>query len=358
MYSVHRKMDGARYKWLATVHLYKFSSFSYFLTPRYVNFIDFSVNLPKRVDEFYIKQKCDRMAPYYSLEAPNFHSHRSLIDQTTQVNKRIRVEISPEETKESEATGWCYGMSVEFISDYLKHRAKGKQPMEAIKATSPAYIDGASWRAELIQYAEHHLSDPRLTRKEGLAALENFTSETCRPPQEKVCMTLFGENDGVRNPWCEFLSLSSESIHETSDFEEGMKTPTSANARESIEALAEGVYLTTLSGDKKAGHAIVFIKTNENCFIFDPNEGTYSFPTEKAADELWKKRIAVKECDSIKAIKSKAYFRFGFEAFLHKTPLCLRLRQAEGEGHQCDAKEEHVDADEKPKRPVGCPWPT
>ena len=56
-----------------------------------------------------------------------------------------------------------------------------------------------------------------------------------------------------------------------------------------IDKLPPDVYKVTLIDDHgKSAHAVVFIKTPDQCFVFESNQATLALSKEESAAQLWK----------------------------------------------------------------------
>lgn len=224
--------------------------------------------------------------------------------------------------------GVCFGMSLDFLSHYLQEIEHGKTPEEAIKAISYRYSEGAPDEAQIAHIFYHALEigqtlhEIKLETDRKIDKYQRDMALWLKEEQEKVQAQIGHANFDVQNAMKNVLLQSNEKFKE---FEKQVLTKflkesvslilkredliaqrmglacnktnaffLKANEREHFENdfhgfvhnLPNGSYKVGLHRGKGfVGHAVIFIKTDEEWFIFDPNFGTQHCLT---ANDLWK----------------------------------------------------------------------
>lgn len=176
--------------------------------------------------------------------------------------------------------GECFGNSLDFICHYLHLRKKGMTPLDAVKLVSSRYVEGTPKEAQLIQIFGHALKPYKNLKTENMNPLD--IADLKRGASHRGDLILE-----------DFLGLKSRWPLE--DWRDD------SYIKYCIEKSPEEAFLVNIKVKfcKKTRtsqeHAIVFIKTAEDCFIYDPNHATFAVNPTEAIDRL--RKIAKKYYD-------------------------------------------------------------
>jgi hypothetical protein len=164
--------------------------------------------------------------------------------------------------KEMVLNGCCLGMCFDFLSSYLKHTQRSQSPLDAIKAIAPNFTDGASDEAQLAQtfYAALDFS---------LALAKYQDPVQVEAKREQLIANQFGLQLNQTVPYkCNHILDALEPDFITF-----------------IDQLPNGAYKVAIMPDSTCGHALLFIKTKNAHFIYDPTSATLL--TENAPARIW-----------------------------------------------------------------------
>ncbi|NGX63444.1 MAG: hypothetical protein KR126chlam6_00856 [Candidatus Anoxychlamydiales bacterium] len=198
--------------------------------------------------------------------------------------------------------GCCAGISLDFISNYLKEIKAGKTPIDAIKSISYRFKKGASKEAELAQIfyqflddsafvaakikkASEHLEESSKKFFESLKQLEDIQNldelykasellieETRKSGQEQMNNLAYGKSLTYK-PIAKKFGLN---IQKPNTLATTIKDKDRvANFKEFVQNLPNGAYLVQVPE-----HAFIFIKTDNDSYIFDPIFGSFRIKLE------------------------------------------------------------------------------
>jgi len=287
--------------------------------------VDFATNITTRVKEIDGENEIDALKRMYGNETIALWSEIGNQEIPLNQSKLTRLEMVDD--------GCCYGMSLDFISHYLKKIKEGKMPMEAVKAIAPRYVEGAPDEAQLLQIFSSALDLSKIekayqkTLEPKLDAFRRETKKWFREEREKIFKLtpdINGEEHRNRmaNHQAElaqrmknlkngrvagFTEMSSDKakiafqrnkigaekvglstqLVGLCTIEEAESQAMGPNFQHFVDQLPQGVYHVSLSPNEKVGHSIVFINTGDLCFIHEPNYATLALSKEEAAKELW-----------------------------------------------------------------------
>lgn len=303
---------------LANYHMYRYCIFRGLiqLIPFHVfsgGIVDFALNTTTRVKEIDGQKEIDALKKMYGNHAIARWSER-MQDVSLDQSKLARLEMAQ--------TGCCFGMSLDFISHYWKEIKAGKMPMDAVKAIAHRYVEGAPDRAQLAQIFSNAIDIPidmdqfyinkyKIIKtkfdKDTIDNLEKsirFQYHFCKLPEAAFARVAIGKlNLFESEDWGRakhgILSSKLEIIAKKMGFSaqliihykiEEAKRKMEPDFQQSIDQLPLGAYLVLLMPDddiRSDAHTLVFIKTEDKCFIFDPCFGTLVRANEESAKELW-----------------------------------------------------------------------
>lgn len=170
--------------------------------------------------------------------------------------------------------GMCFGMSLDFISLYLKAIKSGKSSIHAVAAVAPLYEQGATDQAIITQtfYSSFKFSN----------VFQQSINQTFQ--LDKIGLELAGHKVSLHTQHLIYkkLGLSVRRLN--------IITSTQINKidwQKMVNEFANGAYLLLIKNSTVLmGHAIVFVKEGNQCFIFDPNIGTVSMSNQAAGMQL------------------------------------------------------------------------
>lgn len=235
--------------------------------------IDFALNRVAKIEEFTIEER-----------------NRWLSIATSEIPLRTE-NLKPKQD------GFCLGMSLDFLSEYLQLIKKESLPLDAVKAISPRYVMGPPKKAELTQifyealgvfknteenlgeivktalntyiqaYENARTSDYKAFYSDYKTILSHITSWRLKTIQS--IEDLFG------------LRMNQEKIH----LYKKMTSQSNADFHQLIEDLPNGSYLVLYRSNASA-HAQSLIKSGDHYFLFEPSWGTFSFDAARASERL------------------------------------------------------------------------
>jgi hypothetical protein len=218
------------------------------------------------------------------------------IDPWLQVGTE-EIPLKLEKLKRAEG-GICLGMSFDFIKQYLQEIQRGVSPMQAVREISSRYVTGAPDSAQLaqifyraldriqalekafeqvdreIEEQEERLEEPLRHTEAALAKIILSKSllaiEKIEAQQDKIVGQQFG------------LQLGPPEIYVPDE----PLTDCTAPFIQFLTELPNGCYKGRFRSVGGA-HGIALIKSDDHCFLFDPNIGTLAFGKHEIAEKLW-----------------------------------------------------------------------
>jgi|GEM_PF-5412774 len=205
--------------------------------------------------------------------------------------------------------GCCLGMSLDFISSYLREQKSGKSSLECIMAIAPRFAQGASEQAQMAQLSQEAWLEPYVSDQSQIGQLNRwFRQEKDKvsqlPPKDRIEALQDLVREFYQKIACIAEDVPSVDMALLKDLTKGFAfEPEDAMYRFDIshpsdrsEFLAfsdfvhnvePGVFVVFLRDKNLSGHAIVFIKTEEGKdFIFDPNRATLAVDPAQSAIRL------------------------------------------------------------------------
>jgi len=280
--------------------------------------IDFTTNTSTRIKEIDEQNEIDALKKLYGDHVIARWLETETQDVRLYQKNLARLEIAQD--------GCCAGMSWDFISHYWKEIEKGNAPIDAVKAIAHRYREGAPDEAQLAQifytalsvlhdwdkiYVDQYNILKTKLNKDIIEKVETYLRRNFTDSSEATHARLAIEKLKLFNDLFQRINredffreleiaakkmgLSSQLVgHYMLEDTEKM----APNFQQSIDQLPLGIYEVSLrpvyrhddhiQENVLPGHSIVFIKTEDTCFIFDPNFATLVLSKEESAEILWR----------------------------------------------------------------------
>jgi hypothetical protein len=204
--------------------------------------------------------------------------------------------------------GCCLGMSLDFISCYLKELESGKSFVECAKAIAPQFAKGASNQAQMAQLCQDALIESYTSPQSPFVQVQKWFSEekdkiAYLPTKDqlsayhKLFDQFYKKLDLLTHELCELemhvlkdltKGFAFESLDQAYRFAIGSSSDKqNAELNHFIQSAKQGVFIVGLRDKMLRGHSIVFIRTGEGKdIIFDPNKGTLAVDSRLSAARL------------------------------------------------------------------------
>jgi hypothetical protein len=158
--------------------------------------------------------------------------------------------------QEKITTGICAAFALKFISKYLQAIQNGQDPQKTLRALGEKFKDGGSERTGIVHGVQSTIS--AFSELDCFQTLANLFQVKL---SEVYC--------------CKFTNLKNVEESFTTD----------------LDKLENGVYYVAEGNSKnpgRPGHLIVYMKHQNNRFLFDPQLGTIQIPQNKDVEYLIK----------------------------------------------------------------------
>ncbi|HSW71861.1 MAG TPA: YopT-type cysteine protease domain-containing protein [Chlamydiales bacterium] len=242
--------------------------------------------------------------------------------------------------------GICFGMSLDFMKEYLIKIQMGISPIEAIREISSNYVNGASDKAQLAQIFYRALDITQIIEKEYTRwdtwlkqkieetvqwvnekheetvrlLHEHYDQARALPEDQSIqklkeieaqsdkILTQFDEQaeeqvnnfrlEKISNKRLAFARISARRCKIISKHfglqmgpprtycQEEVPTDINIKFTQFLENLQDGCYLGGFNAGEDS-HAIGLIKSNSQYFLFEPNFGTFVFEQNAIPEKLW-----------------------------------------------------------------------
>ncbi len=229
-----------------------------------------SVNQIDTLKKIYGEKSIDSWAGIGTAEIP--------LDKTKLIKSMMEID------------GYCVGSSLCFISQYLQKVKSDISPMEAIKAVSLYYANGAPDEAQLAQIFYQSLDMTQLTSKVlsqfTVSCYEKLMNNFPVPREFKELEQLAKKLKPVVG--LERIGLVARKYNLIRGNQQVHVFYNHIDVERKIMDLEEGVHLVNFFAKNTIPHAMVIIKAKEKCFIYDPNFGILSVNPRNLKEELGK----------------------------------------------------------------------